>query len=374
VTMSHFQVATRRSIFRWGWRLGSMALMVTSVGCASIGPTAVPRDRTEYLSAVAESWKEQTLLNIVRIRYGDTPSFLDVSSVISSYAIQGQLSAGGIINSNPTNVAPWSTATLGGGVAYLDRPTVSYTPLTGDKFAKSMMRPISPAGIFQLTQAGYRADFILLVTVRAMNGIRNVNRTGGEVQAADPEFLPLVAALRRLQLSQSVSLRLEKRGTEEVGKLVLARDRKPEVNRDLQLISDILHLKPGKDGEVTIVFGAVPRSDKELAVLSRSMAEILVELASGIEVPPEHIAAHRTPPSGRVANAADPLERPFVRILSGPAAPVDAYSAVRYRNTWYWIDDSDIPSKNVFTGLLLLFSLAETGSVPQVPALTIPIN
>ena len=40
--------------------------------------------------------KEQALLNIVRLRYGETPSFVDVSSVISAYTFQGQVSAAGI--------------------------------------------------------------------------------------------------------------------------------------------------------------------------------------------------------------------------------------------------------------------------------------
>ena len=59
------------------------------IGCSSLGPGVIPRDRTEYLSSAADSWKEQTLLNAVRFRYGDAPSFLDVSSVVSSYAFQG---------------------------------------------------------------------------------------------------------------------------------------------------------------------------------------------------------------------------------------------------------------------------------------------
>ncbi len=354
--------------------LGPALLLLTLIGCASIGPTVIPRDRGDYLSSIADSWKEQTLINVVRLRYGDAPSFLDVSSVISNYAVGGQLTAAGIINSNLTGVAPWNSATFGGGVAYQDRPTISYTPLSGDKFTKSLLRPIPPAGIFQLVQAGYPSDFVLQVTVRALNGVRNQSVSGGQVQPADPAFYPLLEALRRLQLSGMVSMRLEKRGSEEVGKLVLAGSRTPGVDRDLQFVKDTLHLRPGKDDEVTLAFGAVQRNDKELAVFSRSMAEILIDLASGIEVPAADVAEHRTMPSARLASAEHPRDRPLVRILSGPAAPADAFCAIRYRNTWYWISDDDIASKRVFTMLMIFFSLAETGTTPQVPALTIPVN
>ena len=73
----------------------SLGLLLGVASCASIGPGTVPRDRVDYITAVADSWKEQTLLNVVRMRYGDAPSFVDVSSVISAYAFQGQVAAGG---------------------------------------------------------------------------------------------------------------------------------------------------------------------------------------------------------------------------------------------------------------------------------------
>lgn len=359
---------------RVGHGLGLMLLLLALAGCASIGPAVIPRDRADYLSSIADSWKEQTLLNVVRIRYGDAPSFLDVSSVISNYAVGGQLSAGGAISSNLTSVAPWSTANLGASVAYQDRPTISYTPLSGDKFARSLLRPIPPASIFELVQAGYAADFILQVTVRSLNGIKNQITSGGQTEPADPAFYPLLAALRRLQLSGTVSMRLEKHGTEEVGILILVRNPTPQADQDLRFVMDTLHLKPGKDGETRIVFGPLQHSEHELAVLSRSMAEILVELGSGIEVPAKDVAEGLTLPSARLASAANPRDRPLVRILSGQAAPPDAFAAVHYLDAWYWIDSHDFASKRVFTTLMVFFSLAETGVTPQVPSLTIPVN
>ena len=44
--------------------LASAALGVRTGG-TTIGPDPVPRDRFDYNTAIADSWKEQTLLNIV---------------------------------------------------------------------------------------------------------------------------------------------------------------------------------------------------------------------------------------------------------------------------------------------------------------------
>jgi hypothetical protein len=355
-------------------KLAPAVIVLTLAGCASIGPGTVPRDRVDYISSVAESWKEQTLLNIVRMRYGDAPTFLDVSSVISSYAIQGQLSAGGQVSSDLTNTIPRSIGTLGATGTYLDRPTITYTPVTGDKFAKSLLRPLPPGAIFELVQAGYPADAVLQITARAINGVYNRSTIGGRVRDADPNFYPVLEALRRLQLSGAVSLRLEKKEDEDLGMLVFATRRSPDAEKDLQFLEQALGLKLAKNSQLTITFGANPRNDKELAILSRSMLEIFLEVGAGIDVPAAHVAGGRTSSPGRQETATDPRDRPLIRIVSSAKQPDDSFSAVSYRGTWYWIDDDDLASKRVFTFLMVFFSLAQKGVTPQAPVLTVPAS
>ncbi|MDA8250153.1 MAG: hypothetical protein M0Z28_13395 [Rhodospirillales bacterium] len=350
------------------------ALLLIPAGCTSIGPGTVPRDRVDYSVAVADSWKQQTLLNIVRLRYADAPTFMDVSSVISAYAFQGQVAAGTGISTDRTTAVPYNLTNVGGNATYLDRPTITYTPLSGDKFTKSLLRPIPPAAIFQLVQAGYPADFVLMLTVRTLNGIANRSVVGMLTRPADPAFYPLLDALRRLQLSGSVSLRLEKRGADEVGHLIIAAERSAAAKRDLMFVERTLNLQPDKENEITIAFGAVPRSTSELAVQSRSMLEILLEVAAGIDVPQDDIARGWTVPPARVASAPNPRDRPFVRVSASPQPPRNAFVAVRYHDSWYRIDEGDFQSKRVFTFLLLFFSLAETGVTPQPPLLTLPVN
>jgi hypothetical protein len=54
-------------------------------GCTHLGPKPVTVGRFDYSAAIADSWKQQTLLNIVKLRYADLPVFMDAASIVSGY-------------------------------------------------------------------------------------------------------------------------------------------------------------------------------------------------------------------------------------------------------------------------------------------------
>src|ERR1700730_7460500 len=79
-------------------------------------------------------------------------------------------------------------------------------------------------------------------------------------------------------------------------------------------------------------------------------------------------AQHLTLPT--VANIG--LEhRPVVIIRSGAAAPVDVFTSVQYRQTWFWIAEDDFDSKVAFTVVEILLALARTENAPGA-IVTIP--
>ncbi|MCU0970566.1 MAG: hypothetical protein MUF57_01925 [Gammaproteobacteria bacterium] len=345
--------------------------------CASIGAGSVHRDRLDYNQALATSWKEQMLLNVVRLRYADTPVFLDVSSVISSYQVQSQFSLLGTMSSGLTPGLPDTTgrgATLGASGTYTDRPTVSYTPLQGDKFTRELLRPIPPAALLQLIQAGYPVDAVFQLAVRAINGVYNRSARPLWARSADPEFYQLLDALRRIQLSEALGFRLERRGSEEVSLIAFRSDRvTPAVLDDTRLVRTLLRI--GNDArEVNLTFGAVPRNDRELALLTRSMLDVLLELSAQVEAPAADVEAGRAFPVPPAGPESGPRDQPLIRVLSGTEPPTDAFVTVWYGGHWFWIDNRDFRSKTAFTFLLMLTSLAGTGAVPQAPVITIPAS
>ncbi len=348
----------RSFFFLLGW--------VFLAGCASIGPTTVTRDRFDYTGAISESWKHQMLLNMIKIRYGDAPVFLDVSSVISQYQIAGQINLGATINNHP-----WGTSeTLGATGQYFDRPTITYSPVMGDKFARSLMSPIPPSAILSLLQAGYPVDLVFRILVHEINGIRN--RFGGEARAraADPEFYSLLEKMRKIQSTGGIGMRVKKIDKEEAALMVFRLKLDPETDSLVRDIRKTLRLDPNAS-EFRVVYGSVPRDDKEIAILTRSILEVITDLSADIEVPDVHVKEKRVNPTF-LEMADGEKVRPLMRIQSSSGKPGDAFVSIRYRDSYFWIDDRDLRSKKIFSFLMFVFTLVETGEKGVAPVVTIP--
>ena len=343
--------------------------MLAVTGCAHLGPNTIPVDRFDYSTAVADSWKQQTLLNIVKLRYMDLPVFVDVASIVSGYSLQTGVNINGTASSDKAIQGNFIAA--GAQAVYTDRPTITYVPLTGEKFLRGLITPIDPKNIFFMLQAGYPADFLLSLTVESLNGVRNRSTAGGTLREADPDFLRAMQLMREVQAAGAVGMRVEEDKAKNASAVLFFRrdDLAPETVDKIVEIRRLLRLPPEQQ-KFVLTYSPVRGSTNELAVNSRSMLQIMSAFASYLEVPEAHLKDHSAVPA--FENATPENRQAAVRIHSGNRKPDTAFAAVSYRGHWFWIDDGDLKTKRALTAIMFFFTLAESGETEKLPLITIP--
>ncbi|MGW8325541.1 MAG: hypothetical protein ACWGNI_07515 [Desulfobacterales bacterium] len=347
---------------------------VLIIGCTGIGPKTIPRDRFDYSAAISKSWQNQMLLNMVKLRYGETPVFVDVTSVISQYAVESQVSLGAIFNNPLANSG--DTQSIGGTGKYTDRPTITYAPMVGKKFAKTMMTPIPPPAIFFLIQSGWPVDFILRSCVKSVNTFQNRSGTRMLRHEADLNFYRLVSLLRDIQKSGAVSVRIEvDKNKREFTVFTFRRENiDPEIESKISSLKRLLNLEPGRR-EFRVVYSSAPRDKNEIAVLTRALLEIIIELSSYIDIPQAHISEGRSFPTLMGHMDLNAEFGPLIEIHSqtDPPKAQDSFVSVEHRGYYFWIDDRDMRSKRMFSFIMLLFTLVEPKEA-LAPMVTIPTN
>ncbi len=356
-----------------GLAVAALGLGLALSGCRSIGPATVPRDRSDYSDSISESWMRQTLLNIVKLRYLSPPIFVDVGQIVSGYQLMMAGSVGGQISSE--RAIQGNSLNLGGAATFVDRPTITYVPLTGNKFIKGLMTPLQPESVFFAIQSGWPADGVLFATVAEINGLKNQATSVNGITPADPAFMRVLALMRKIQLSGAVAMRI-KQDTQKQQTSILAfrsKDVPPETLEDIRELRRLLRLDPDAT-EFSLVFGSGVTHDKEVAVLTRSLMHQMATMAAQVDVPLEDVTQGRATPGWESlvqdTHATNAVR--LIRIGCSKSKPADAFVAVHYRNHWFWIDDRDLKSKRVFSFMMMLFTLADTGEKEPLPLITIP--
>ena len=267
-------------------------VLVWLAACQSVGPTTIPRDRFDYSEAIGESWKRQTLLNIVRLRYADTPLFVDVGQVVAGYTLETAVNVGGILSSS--GAVQGNSASLGSPGRFTDRPTITYTPLTGNRFIENIATPISPTAIFETIEAGFPAHAMMLLGVASINGLRNVDSDSDGARAADPHFLEVAQLLRDAQRRGAFGTRVHVDRAGGRSTLVTLRDRKAtdEDRAAGARARQLLGLDP-QATEFELVGGEFSEGPGQIAVRGRSLLRVLQVLSLYVDVPEQDVTEGR---------------------------------------------------------------------------------
>ncbi len=359
--------------------LASLLLPLLLSACAGFAPKRLYNDQIGYSGSLSDSQKAQTLLNAVRIRYGDSPVFLNTTQVISGYSLQRSLS--GRLSILPGN-NPANTIAGTPGMTMTQSPTFTFQPVTGAALAQSVIQPLSPAELLPLSLSGTPIDVLFRLAVQSVNGLQNSSMLDTANRTGSPGFAHLLINLRRLQVAGLLHFRLgqtenggdptktEDKSTKAPSNLIISLPDSddPALQKVVVTTRKMLGLS-ATSTEAEVVYGSGSPSPGTVSILTRPILGVLGEIASEIEVSPQDVAEHRTIPT--VDDTAI-LSRPTIIIHNGEKPPRDAFSSVRYHERWYWIADTDFDSKLAFSVMQTLVSLAETtqpsGTVVTIPA------
>lgn len=347
-----------------------ISLCLALTACNSFGPDSLRHTHPLYNEALAQSMNEQILLNLVRQHYNDPTYFLDVINIASTMKFTFSGSAGG------SSLGQTSMGAVGSAGEYYTQPTISFAPLQGEEFVKSLLEPIELDKLYHLMHSGWSLRRIFGICVERINNIDNAATASGPQPLNPPEhherFLHVINLLEELQKYRAIQLSTDVKAQQTY--MHIASDVLPAISQDLK---QFLELDPSaaryRIGENTLM------NEKDLVVFhTRTMMGVFYYLSQGIETPAEHIAQgwvkQTVYPDGRVYDWTQTSGGKMLKIHSSASHPDNAFLAIPYRGYWFYIADSDITSKASFTLLTILFRLQSGAAKTNTPALTIPVR
>ena len=411
-SMASWRESTRRAIVL-------LALWSGVSGC--MGPNAVRYTRLRYNEVIRDTNDQQLLLNIVRLRYADSPVFIDLPNITSQFEVAGRGNyLGGYGNQAP------GRASLGfGELSLRDSPTLSYHPREGREIAKALLTPLS-GELFIVVNAGANLEQLLLMTINDINDVPNAARATTMIPRVPDDnalFLRGIRLLASLRDRDATELAFgskddsddssdpmprgsvqgrdllnaahdgyvyRNRGDGQVALLkrekgLYLRIRPPYVHSpEMEEVARIFRLAPGlsryrikSELNEEVNKDPAPLGDETIYMNLRSVLQISTFLSKGVCVPEEHERSGVAP----VTPGPDGAPFDWTRITAGnfrvhaqKHRPRDAEVAVYYRGYWFFIAVNDVKSRAVLSILEILFGLQESDGKNVGPLLTLPVG
>jgi len=396
--------------------------------CSTVGPALYQSSFDDYNDAIRKTSDGQMLANLVRMRYYESPVFLQVASVSTSFSVSGNAGASVGIDEGAGNKYG-----LNAGGSYSENPTITFSLPESREYYGRLMAPLSASQITMLIEAGFDSEAVMRTAVRRINRLKNLEikySAYPRAPASYPEFVEVFALIRKLsdeglvefgpgRATTVYSSPVGPINTEELAdvlatevlakvgagaeifkneewqlqtftrRLSLRFSSAAEDSPDALRLRDLLNLYPGRssfailESELTKVekvrahLGQPPAALdpgavwKEIGVQGRSMMKIMQYASTGVEVPAEDIA------SGIAfddrSQTSNQGERRFI-IQSSRDEPSNATLRIKHHGYWFYIPDNDLKSREEFALINALFAVTG-GTVPGAhPVLTLPVG
>lgn len=372
-----------KNFFRFHLKsLASLFFALILSGCGTfdellqIGPDSVEDGRGQFNTVIAETNDQQLLLNLVKRRYGDNTALLEVNSVSTTLEWKRGGNLGLTLFDGGEDA---NSLGIGANGAYTERPTITYLPVKGPDLIKKNLSPLDPEVLILLSRSGWRLERIMRLTLNNINDLDNAAAASGPTPAFAPDTLDfdkLLSVIEKVGHGQFVL------GYTIINdQKVLALDVRAEMleRPEMQDITKILKVDKHSFYVVNVEGNTDYRSNKEIDISVRSLSGIEFYLSHGVQVPEEHIMQNKV----QITKAADgevfdwdSIFGDLFQIQSSRQEPSEDIAAVKcfWRGYWFYIDDTDIESKNTFMLLNQITALQSGDMDKSGPLLTLPVN
>ena len=330
--------------------------MLSLTGCMSMGPRSIHTTRADYNMAIQQTSEQELLLNLVRLKYRDSIYFLNVEKVAASLEFNREMGASASVPEKGYNSYTIGAAKIG----LVEKPTIFYSPLDGERFTRQMMSVLHPEILVLLANSGWSLERLMALMFQEMNGLKNAPSATGPTPSYEPvykDFRQAVKILRSLQVRKLVDVG----HITDSGKPLLELRFLPQAADDPDTVEfkRLLGLSHAVNN-FKVVIGLGRGGAETINVVPRSMIGILNYLSQGIEPPRQDVER------GRVTRTALANGEIFdwqlvmgglFKVSSSETEPENAAVAIRYRDAWFSISDSDLDSKSTFSLVSQLMAL-----------------
>ena len=350
--------------------------IISLTSCQVAAKTAMmgPGGRVAYNETIQKGTAEQMLLNIVRLRYFDSPMFLDVATVTSQFTYRN--AAGTSIQLPGFNTA--NPVSLRGDTSWQNQPTIQYSPLEGKNFAGQLMQPVDLKTLQQLIYTGWDIDRLFRLVVQMINDIPNAPLAASPANdklVQFEKFYEITELLRHFQLEMKLRVGIVPGSSNNTQAMQISF---PVGTKEGKRLAKFLneHVEQD-DGYYVATFQLGFNKSGEIGILPRSLLGAMYYSSLGVYIPSDDIESGAAffP---KVLNDPDYNWQKslgsLMNVCWSKREPKCAHVKVQYRNKWFFIDDRDMNSKKTFILLQQLYSLKSMDVVQAPPILTIPLG
>ena len=342
------------------------------IGCLNYGPISLKSERSKYNLAIQKTNDEQLLLNLVRLKYRDTPFFLEVGNVASQFKLRNKASITAQLESMVKDIF-----NLGASTSYEESPTVSYTPLQGDSFVKNILSTLPLKTITLLFHSGWSIERVFRVSCQLLGGLENAPGASGPTPSFAPEYKKFLKAIKYLQeLDDRDALRINYQEVDGQPQMVLQISNEAKNSKSALEFARTVNAVSGK-GMYVLNHFPTPEQVNHLRIVPRSFLGIMFYLSQSTEVPTRDVLKGKITLTKTLTGESfdwSDVTGDLLTIRSSDEEPLRSKVRIYYRNSWFYIDDSDLDSKSTFSLLTQIYAL-QSGAIKSIdPVLTIGVG